>query len=161
MLSKDETYLVLWLYSGQSEVGYELFTYRPTLKHIASFPYVYGKGFGPAFSADGRCLAMVTTTNSGLRIEVDEAFEGDVTTEQQTLAWAEVHVRALPEGATQQARIDVQLPAGTPLERDDSFYPTHLVATATEVTFRADWGVQVRIPLPLPDVVVIEGPTER
>lgn len=35
------------------------------------------------------------------------------------------------------------------------------VVSATEVSFRTDWGVQVRIPLPLPEVVVIEGPTER
>lgn len=161
LLSKDETYLVLALYSGQSEQGYELFTYRPELKQIASVPYAYGEGAWPAFSSDERFLAMVSVTNPGLYVDEEDMLDGVVTTQPCVLAWAEVHVRALPEGIVQRCVVDVQLPAGSPFEGDDSYYPKGLTVSASEVSFRTDWGAQVRIPLPLPEVLVIEGPSAR
>lgn len=161
LLSKDETYLVIWLYSGQSEVGYELFRYRPTLKHIASFPYVGGEGYGPAFSSDERFLAMAWTVNFDLQVDDEDALENNVTARPYVLAWVEVHLRVLADDTTQTCRVDVRLPKGLHYEGDDGYFPRGLAVSATEVTFRADWGVEVRIPLPLPEVVVVEGPTTR
>jgi hypothetical protein len=88
-------------------------------------------------------------------------LEGEGTAEPCVLAWAEVHVRAIPEGTTQTCRVDVKLPADFPFEGNDSHYPKELAVSATEVSFRTDWDVQVRIPLPLPEVFVIEGPGGR
>gem|GEM_PF-6085393 len=161
LLSKDETYLVLWLYSGQSEVGYELFEFRPVLAHIGSLPYVYGEGFGPTFSNDERVLAMASATNACLDIEDRDALEDDVTTAPCTVEWVALYVRTLPDGAAQTCRVDVRLPAGFPFEGDDSHYAEALVVTTSAVSFRTDWGVQVQIPLPLPEVFFIEGPVAR
>ncbi|HEX5634951.1 MAG TPA: hypothetical protein VFX50_17025, partial [Gemmatimonadales bacterium] len=46
VLSAQERYLALFLYSGQSEVGYELFGFRPELVHLGGFAYVFGEGLG-------------------------------------------------------------------------------------------------------------------
>ncbi|MFO0596342.1 MAG: hypothetical protein U0228_13585 [Myxococcaceae bacterium] len=159
LLSSNERYLVLWLYSGQSQIGFELFTFAPVLKHVASLPYVLGEGLGPAFSADERYLAVASATNSSLNLE--EVCEADVTQEPCVIAWADVHARALPDGVEERCRVDVRIPAGFPCEGDVSYYPTDLSVAADEVAFRTGWGVQVRIPLPLPPVFVIAGPSER
>src|SRR5262249_4576121 len=39
LLSASERYLTMFLWSGQSELGYELFHFRPYLQHICSFGY--------------------------------------------------------------------------------------------------------------------------
>jgi hypothetical protein len=158
VLSEAERYLALFLWSGQNEVGYELFTHRPTLTHIASFPYTYGMGRGPAFSSDERFFAMAWTTNSGLHVEDEVELVGGLTARACTLPWASVRIQPLPGGPPQTCRIDVKVPAGFPCESDDRFDALDLVVTEREVRLRAEWGTAIRIPLPLPPLVVIEGP---
>ncbi len=62
VVSPHGLYLALFLYSGQSEVGYELFALQPTLQHLGGLPYVFGEGEAPVFSADDRWLAMMWET---------------------------------------------------------------------------------------------------
>lgn len=158
LLSASESYLALFLWSGQSEVGYELFAHRPTLAHISSFPYTYGMALGPAFSSDERLFAMAWTTNSGLYIEDEVELSGGLTTKPCTLHWACVRLQPLPAGPPQECHIDVAIPAGFPFETDDRWDAIDLVVTEHEVRLRAEWGTAIRIPLPLPARVVIEGP---
>lgn len=158
VLSASERYLALFLWSGQSEVGYELFAYRPTLTHIGSFPYTYGMALGPAFSSDERLFAMAWTTNSGLHVEDEVELSGACTAEACTIAWACVRVQPLPSGPPQTCFIEVRIPAGFPFETDDRYDAIGLVVTEHEVRLRAEWGTAIRIPLPLPPRVVIDGP---
>ena len=154
LLSADETYLVLFLYSGQCEQGYELFTYRPEFAHIASFPYVVGVGDAPVFSRDGRLLAMAWTLTPG-RVQ---KLASDVT-ESAAVPWVEVHLRRLDDGTVWSCLVQVRSVDGARFDAREHDVPEGLRVTATEVAFDTDWGVQVRIPLPLPEVVVVEGPT--
>lgn len=158
VLSEGERYLALFLWSGQSEVGYELFASRPTLTHIASFPYTYGMGLGPVFSSEERLLAMAWTTNSGLYVEDEVELSGDRTVKPCTLPWARVRIQPLPSGPPQTCHIDVKIPAGFPFETDDRYDALDLVVTEHEVRLRAEWGTAIRIALPLPPLVVIDGP---
>ena len=162
LLSAEETYLAMFLYSGQREVGYELFRFRPALEHVARLPYVFGMGNGPAFSDDEGLLALAWTINSGLYAEEAELDDDECTVASCVLAWADVHVRELPDGPTSTCRIDVRLPAGFPFEGDDWYTPQSLrISRAEGVAFTTDWGVDVRIPIPLPESIVIDGPTAR
>ncbi len=158
VLSKSERYLALFLWSGQSEVGYELFANRPALAHLSSFPYTYGMGLGPAFSSDESLFAMAWTTNSGLHVEDEVELSQGLTAAPCTLPWASVRIQPLPAGPPQTCDIDVKIPAGFPFETDDRYDALDLVVTEHEVHLRAEWGTAVRIPLPLPPRVVIEGP---
>lgn len=159
VLSAAERFLAVFLWSGQSEVGYELFAYRPTLAHIGSFPYTYGIGLGPVFSSDERLLAMAWTTNSGLHVEDEVELLGGCTTKPCTLPWASVRVQPLPDGPPRTCHIEVKIPAGFPSETDDRYDALDLVVTQHEVRLRAGWGTAIHIPLPLPPRVVIDGPS--
>lgn len=161
LLSPKETYLALWLYSGQSETGYELFQFHPRLEHLVSFPYVRGIGRGPTFSEDEARLALAWATNTMLNAEEAELDEEGRTIEEHCLAWAGVHVRRLPDGACSHCRIDVRLPAGWPYEGDDYYEPENLSVTAHEVRLDTPWGVEARIPFPLPESLTIDGPRHR
>src|SRR5215831_21219050 len=76
LLSAKERYLAMFLYSGQSEVGYELFYFRPLLRHICSFGYVFGESLGPVFSSDECRLGLAWATNPMLCL-LDESIEGE------------------------------------------------------------------------------------
>src|SRR5690349_3233306 len=58
-ISRQARYAAALLYSGQSEVGYELFALAPRLRHVASFPYMCGESdLTPMqFSPDGELVA--------------------------------------------------------------------------------------------------------
>ncbi|MDQ3036669.1 MAG: hypothetical protein M3Y87_30030 [Myxococcota bacterium] len=52
--------------------------------------------------------------------------------------------------------------AGFPFEGDESLYPERVeLRSADEVCFQTPWGVPVRIALPLPDAMIIAGPSSR
>lgn len=116
LLSGHETYLVLWLYSGQSEMGYELFQVIPALSHLVSLPYRFGEGFGPAFSPDERFLALAFATNTNLCPDDEVASDEDVTAVACTVEWVELHVQPLPSGIAQICSVRVELPVGSPID---------------------------------------------
>jgi hypothetical protein len=155
VLSPGQTCVALWLYSGQSEVGYELLELVPSLRRVGGLPYVFGEGFGPAFAPDGGALVLAWATNPGLT--VDDAVEATTST-ATVLEWATVHLAPLPDGAARQCVLSVRVPAGAPAERDDSYWPSNLEVTTTSVRFDTGWGLRVELPVPLPDALTIDGP---
>ncbi len=162
LLSAEETYLAMWLYSGQSEVGYELFEFSPALRHLGGLPYVVGEGVGPAFSADERLLALTWATNPGLCVEAEDLHREGRTIGDRSIEWATVRIQELPSGPATTSRISVQVPADFPLEGDENYYPTRVrFVHGREVRFDTDWGTEVRVALPLPEVVTIKGPLRR
>src|SRR5262245_41871257 len=74
VVSPNEDYLALYLFSGQSEQGWELFSLVPELRHVGSLPYVEGEGDPPQFSLDGRWLAMMVAVEPRVR-DTGEYFE--------------------------------------------------------------------------------------
>jgi len=159
-LSAQERYLAMFLYSGQSEVGYELFDFRPSLRHIRRLPYVFGMGLGPAFSSDERLLGLAWATNSSLYIENHDLDDDGLTTSECVVEWAQLHLQELPEGRTDTCAVQIRVPPGFPFEGDDSFYPEHLeILSPHEVRFQTAWGGLVRVPSPLPESVLIAGPS--
>lgn len=159
-LSREERYLALFVFSGQGEVGYELFALRPALRHIGGLPYVRGAGFGPAFSADETQIGLATTLNSGLVVEEAELDADERLASDALLEWVEVRVHTIETGAIELCTVSAQLCAGFPREGDDSYWPSRL-EIAGEVRFDTGWGAEVRIPLPLPPSVTVRGPRAR
>jgi hypothetical protein len=162
LLSAKERYLAMFLYSGQSEVGYELFCFRPRLQHVCSFGYVFGEGFGPAFSSDERWIGLAWATNPTIDLD-DEGLGGkDSTTAESVVDWAQLRIQELPDGPATTCNIQLRVGSGFPLESNDSFYPEHLeIAGSGEACFHTAWGEQVRTSWPLPSVLVIPGPRDR
>lgn len=162
LLSASERYLAMFLWSGQSEIGYELFYFRPQLQHICSFGYELGEGSGPVFSSDERRLGLVWATNPLLSL-VDEDFDNveHLPTGECLADWARLRIQQLPDGPAMTCRVRVRVPPGFPLEGNDSFYPEHLEIGGEDARFQTSWGEQVHVPLPLSATLVIPGPQSR
>jgi hypothetical protein len=148
VVSPSGKYLALFLYSGQSEVGWELFE-LPTLRHIGGLPYVFGEGAAPVFSADEKGLAMLSTLRD---IEPDDD-DPDAT----VIDWAELRLQPLPTGALSTCTI--QLRFEEPPEEREPEYPRIVHLGTAEVTMALPWGGQRTLPLPLPRATEIPGPS--
>lgn len=159
LLSPTERYLAMFLYSGQSEVGYELFCFRPRLEHIYSFGYVSGEGFGPVFSTDERCLALAWTTNPLLCLF--DAGAEQLPTGEYLVEWVRLRIQTLPDGSATTCTVRLRLEPGFPLEGNEALYPEDLEITSEEARFRTAWGEHVRVARPLPGTLIIRGPTRR
>src|SRR5262245_39968893 len=156
LLSAKERYLAMFLYSGQSEVGYELFHFRPRLQHICSFGYVLGEGLGPVFSSDECRLGLAWATNPMLCL-LDEGVE-HLPTGERLVDWAKLRIQELPDGPAASCNVCVRVGPWFPLEGNDSFYPERLEIVGEQTLFQTTWGEQVRASLPLPCSLVIPGP---
>jgi hypothetical protein len=154
VISPGERYLAVFLYSGQSEQGYELFELRPVLRACGRLPLVFGEGYGPCFSSDDAWIAMATELDGTFGI--DERL--DAPEEEHVVDWAELRVQALPDGeihvCTLRARVAGDLP-----EPDDVRYPEGLhFPSPTQVALSTTWGERVTLAVPPPEVVVLTGP---
>lgn len=115
VVSDDERHVALFVYSGQSSQGYELFALQPTLAHIGGLPEVFGEGAAPAFSPGCRWVVMFTTDDPFVR-ETDEHFdeihdaESDATV---VVDWARLRVRRLPDMTDYEVPVGVQIPLST------------------------------------------------
>jgi hypothetical protein len=159
LLSAKERYLAMFLYSGQSEVGCELFYFRPHLQHISSFGYVFGEGTGPVFSSDERWLALAWATNPELCL-LDEGVE-HLPTGERLVDWVTLRIQELPDGSAMSCSVRVCVGPEFPVEGDESFYPECLEIAGEEARFQTGWGEPVLAALPLPRLLVIPGPRSR
>jgi hypothetical protein len=159
LLSAKERYLAMFLYSGQSEVGYELFYFRPILQHICSFGYVLGEGLGPVFSSDECWLGLAWAINPNLCL-LDEGVE-HLPNGECLVNWAMLRIQALPDGPATSCSVRVRVGRGFPLEGNESFYPERLEIVNQEARFHTGWDDQIRVAFPLPGSLIIPGPRNR
>lgn len=161
VLSAQERWLVMFLFSGQGESGYEVFELRPALRHVGGLAYVRGDGSGVAISADEGLVAFPATINASLNLEDRELDDEGCTVEEEEAPWMILHVQTLPDGPVTTCRVNVAVPARTPYEREDCYYPEALRwASAGEIAFRVA-GQEIRVRLPLPESMTIAAPFER
>lgn len=162
VLSANESRVAMYLWSGQSEVGYEVFELGAALAHVACMPYRRGEGYGPAFSPDANTIVAAWATNTELYVDQEDEDEVELDDDARLVRptvvdWAEIHLRPLPDGPIRTCVVRVRLHAGHPQQSDESFYPDNLALSDAEVAFDAPWA-RVRVPLPLPESIVVDGP---
>ncbi len=148
VVSPKGRFVAVFLYTGQSEHGYELFVTMPDLRHLGGLPQVVGEGYAPVFSDDERWIAHASAINPSLD------GSGVVT-------WAELRVQDLETRAITTCRIDVNL--STPpaeLESRIAYVESLRFTPEGDVTFIAPWGARAKVSLPLPESIVILGPSE-
>lgn len=111
IVSPDERYAALFVYSGQAEQGWELFAIdaeaQPALRHVSRLPYVHGEGLAPVFSPDSRMLAMVVTsvpcergTGEDAEALLDPEARGEV-----LIDWAVLYAQRIPDGQIEASPI--------------------------------------------------------
>lgn len=150
VVSPHGRYLALFLYSGQTEVGYELFELVPELAHCGSLPYQFGEGDQPVFSADERWLVMAWETYFDWWDDTEHGRAREV-------EWGALAVQQLPDGPILRTPMVARVPEGWEPEPSSWTAPTELrFAGGRELTLRTPWGTTPRIPFPLGDTVVVE-----
>jgi hypothetical protein len=141
-----------WIYSGQSEVGWVLFS-LPDAAPLATLPYLLGEGASPClFSPDERYLVLVVEPGGGWWAGGDPDADGSTPAKGGPVLWAALHVQETCEGgARSETPILVDLPRGwvPPEGMDDATWPRQVrFEGAGYLVFEAPWGGEVRIAFP-------------
>ncbi|HTR50817.1 MAG TPA: hypothetical protein VMJ10_08935 [Kofleriaceae bacterium] len=144
VVSPDERYLAVSIYSGQSTQGYELFQLSPELKHVGGLPDTGGEGTEPCFSPDSKWLALVLSA-------VGERWRDEAKT---VLDWAMLYLRPLPDGPRIERAIGTPVPRS--FDRDElaewNLFDRVRWASPTTLELTLPWDERMTISLP------IEGP---
>ncbi|MGE5184410.1 MAG: hypothetical protein ACM31C_20210 [Acidobacteriota bacterium] len=157
VVSPDERYLALHLYSGQSEEGWELFE-LPSLRHLASLPYFHGEGTGCRFSPGARWLATFTSTAPRVR-DTGEYFE-DVqdpdADDELVVDWAELRVQRVPDGPIERHTIGARVARSMdPDELSEwNTYDALSFAGDDAVALQMPWGDTLTVALPIAGAIV-------
>jgi hypothetical protein len=151
LVSPDERYAVLYVLSGQSEQGYEVFALEPELRHLGGIPYRNGEGDAPKFTSDGRWLVMLATTHPvvhGTQTSAEEVLDPDADGEL-VVDWAELLVQPIPYGAPRIVPIATAIPASfDPDAFEDWTLWDAWELRADRAVLRLPWGPEVEVPLP-------------
>jgi hypothetical protein len=145
----SERFLALYLFSGQSEVGWELFELQPQLRHLGGLPYLLGEGHPPVFSADEKWLAMVSTLRD---IGPDEDDPDAL-----AIDWAEVRLQPLPGGPVAACTLRLRFDEPPP-EREPEYPRLVMVGPPEPLELELPWGGRCYVPFPLQHSFVLPGP---
>jgi hypothetical protein len=151
VVSHDERHLALFVYSGQSAQGYELFALEPQLRHLGGLPYVHGMGDGPTFSPDDRWLVMLVREVARLRTATREYFEAVSDEHAQgtvVIDWARLYVQRVPDGAIENVHVGVEIALSTDHDVVAEWEVYAVDIVGANVRIRMPWGEVVTVPLP-------------
>ncbi len=161
VVSDDERYLAVFVYSGQSSQGYELFQIRPAFAHIGSFPETVGHGSSPMFSPDSRWLVMFMDDEFIVR-ETGEYFEevaDEASPDIAVVDWARLHAQRLPDLDIHSVAVGVEIPLSTDPDTVFEWRPYDMVRFASPdvVVLTMPWGEEISVPLPADAAVTCRG----
>ena len=158
VVSPDEDYIALYLFSGQSEQGWELFSTKPELRHVGSLPYVEGEGSPPQFSPDGQWLAMLVAFAPRVRDTGDyfENMSDASASDMVVVDWARLYVQHLPDRDIASHAVGATVPRS--LDPDDicdwTMHDSMRFVTATTVELTMPWHEHVICSLPATGVPI-------
>lgn len=118
VVSPDERFLAVFLYSGQSSQGYELFSLDPVVR-MGGLAETHGHGSAPCFSPDGQHLVSVIDMVPRLRATgaFFEDCQNDASKERAVVDLAQLFVQRLSSPAVvQRFAVGVELPLSTDLD---------------------------------------------
>jgi hypothetical protein len=151
-ISRSGRFGALWIYSGQSEEGYVLFS-LPDVMTLGSLPYVGGESASPClFSPDEGHLVLVTEPNAYWWAGDVEDADWDTPAKGGPVHWATLHTQEAREGgAHAEHPILVDLPKGwlPGEELAGASWPRNVrFADVERLVFEVPWGGECTIPFP-------------
>jgi hypothetical protein len=150
--SRDERYVALHIYSGQSSQGYEVFATEPALAHLGGMPEELGHGSAPVFSPEARWLATLLDTAPYARDSGEhfEDIQDDEDDELVIVDWARLYVQALPAMTMTSVDVGVEIPRSTDRDLLYEWRPYGAVRFAQEdvIALRMPWGEELLVTLP-------------
>jgi hypothetical protein len=167
VVAPDERHVAMFVYSGQSEVGLELFRIdvpSRTVEHVFHRPYVAGVGDAPAWSPDGRWLARLATQGPFERASgawLEEVLDPEADAAELVVAdFGELFLLELVEGRP-TARSPVAI--GARVRRNADFdalatwdlYGTISFTPAGKLAISPKWAGGVELELPPAEPVTL------
>jgi hypothetical protein len=119
VVSEDQRLLAVWLFSGQSQQGWELFELEPELRRIGGLsPKTYGMGDPPRFSPSGRWLAMFVIASARCRGsgEYFETVQDEYADDRVIVDWASLYVQRTSDGALEPHAVGCDIPRALDVE---------------------------------------------
>ncbi|MFZ5439344.1 MAG: hypothetical protein ACOZQL_05010 [Myxococcota bacterium] len=160
--SPDERSLAVFLFSGQSSQGFELFSLEPSLRHLASVPETWGHGDAPFFSRRGDLVAMVMDRERKLS-GTDTWFEdvqADDALDTVLVDWGRVWWLRVAEGVPASFTVAVEVPRS--LNVDELFdwapYDVGSFDADDALVLSLPWGVRAQTALPRSEPLITRAP---
>lgn len=150
VISPGGAFAALYMHSGQSEQGYELFAVSGEIRRLAGVPFAVGHGGPPIFAPDESRLALVNFWPGAVH---------RVGAQGLRVAYAELFIQSLnPAEPPRRHLVLVDAPDPAPLERD--FHGPRQVrfVGAAALSFALPGGVQALVALPADDEILVSPP---
>ncbi len=149
--SPDDRYVALFIYSGQSTQGYEVFSVEPVLAHLGGLAEGRGHGDAPSFSASSHWLATLISSEPRVRGtgEYFETVQDPSAQERVIVDWARLHVQRLPDAMLHTVDVGVEIPLSTEIDcvLDWNAYDA-VRFVGDELRLHMPWGEDVVVALP-------------
>lgn len=163
VVSPDESHVALYLYSGQSEQGWELFSLSPELRHVGGLPYVNGEGDAPQFSPDGQWLAMCVAVERrvhGTDDDFEEVCDPDAD-DSVMVEWARLYVQHVSSTELSSQAVCVRVPRA--LDPDEvnewATYDSMRFVSPTSLELTTPWQERIACSLPLSGILTATYPS--
>lgn len=169
VVSPDERTAAMFVYSGQSQVAYELFRIdakKGSIERVSGMPYEVGEGGAPVFSPDGRWLVMLASagpyereTGEHLEDLLDpEADEGDAIVADL----AQLFVQAIPN-IGRPSTIERHF-VGAAIRKNANFdaiaswdvYDTLSFSPEGRLVLAPKWATRVELDMPIAGEITLE-----
>ena len=148
VVAPDERHAALFVFSGQTELGFELFSLVPALRHVGGLPYRIGESDPPKFSSDGSWLVLLVAIAPSVDgTDAEELLDPDADGEV-VIDWAELVVQPIPDGTPIVVPVSTRAPASLDLETlSDWNVFGALELRGQRAVIRLPWG-EVEVPIP-------------
>jgi hypothetical protein len=150
-ISRQAHYAAALLYSGQSEIGYELFSLIPSLKHIAGLSYMRGESDLTAmpFSPDESLVAVALEENCLWWTDPeDEAADWDTPAVGGPVEWAVLLIHRLGRKKPSRYPLVVDLPAGWRGPEDGTWPAKLRFENQNSLSIGLPWGKRFSFEVP-------------
>ncbi len=152
IVSPDERHAAVFLFTGASSQGWELYSIEPTLQRRAGLPCIGGEGEPPVFSPDGALLVMATTGPVAWIDDEGERYD-DVEPEHRDapwqVEWAQLHVQDLATGAIERVVLAAALSGARGFDPCALDAPTGLAfESPRRLAMKLPWKASATIDLP-------------
>jgi hypothetical protein len=151
-LSPDQRHAALFVYSGQSSQGFEVFALTPRLVRIGGLPEAFGHGDAPTFSPGGGWL--VTWSDTDRRIhpsgEYFEDVQDDGAVDRVVVEWAVLHVMRMPEATILTVPVTAEIARSTSVDAVHEWktYDALRFVSDEVLVLRMPWGEDANVRLP-------------